>query len=341
MKDDIKDLTLGDCYSAFIDDGRKKKDRAKRMNIFNNQSFDAIKKVHLKNIHDEDAKSHLSVELSMLLKSLRYSKSSGYKVLQEFFTFLRYRFKVDASINDYIQEPKREGIDRLLDILKVLQGSGMRRCDLCERYNIEDDTLRSDLNQLETGISIMGQQLQAKMKEEKGQITFDSSVHPVFLPMNLTEAFALTVGLKMMKGGPQHRKILNHIADWVYSQLSDYAKDRINRSININQYDIGFQAGPGSFTDEQDLLGKPYFDATYHEKRATQVIVEYNDHDVTQKITGRVRTSRKGEHIEIIRSDDSSVSIPLEDINSIEEVGQKRAASGPPAIRRAGNRDMI
>jgi|GEM_PF-5531530 len=118
----------------------------------------------------------------MLLKSLRYSKSSGYKVLQEFFTFLRYRFKVDASINDYIQEPKREGIDRLLDILKVLQGSGMRRCDLCERYNIEDDTLRSD---------------------------------------------------------------------------------------------------------------------------------------------------------------DSSVSIPLEDINSIEEVAQKRAASGPPAIRRAGNRDMI
>ena len=66
-----------------------------------------------------------------------------------------------------------------------------------------------------------------------------SSVHPVVLPLNLTEVYMMTLGiLKKLGNNHPEYEAYRRIAIKIYSQLSDYAKKCIDRS-NHDLYSVG------------------------------------------------------------------------------------------------------
>ena len=66
-----------------------------------------------------------------------------------------------------------------------------------------------------------------------GRLGSRASVHPVILPLNLTEIYMLTNGILDYLGPthPQYRAYKN-IANKIYPQLSDYAKSRIPNNLH-------------------------------------------------------------------------------------------------------------
>lgn len=60
---------------------------------------------------------------------------------------------------------------------------------------------------------------------------FQSSVHPVCLPLNLSEVYVLFDALaeyaREKDGQDPHRKTAERLAGMIKSQLSDYAKERL------------------------------------------------------------------------------------------------------------------
>mgnify|MGYP007069931919 CR=1 FL=1 len=58
---------------------------------------------------------------------------------------------------------------------------------------------------------------------------YKSTVHPVFLPLNMTEVYALTTHL-MKISSVEDKEMYREIAEKIYSQLSDYAIDRLGNN---------------------------------------------------------------------------------------------------------------
>lgn len=83
---------------------------------------------------------------------------------------------------------------RRLDMLKFLQVPRTLR-ELEARYLTSERTLRDDLNALTMGWDILGSRVRIQRVDRGRKITYNSTVHPVLLPLNLTEAYALAVAM--------------------------------------------------------------------------------------------------------------------------------------------------
>jgi len=88
--------------------------------------------------------------------------------------------------------------------------------------------VRNDLQELEEGITIMGATVQIR-KEKKGRsYYYRTTLHPVFLPLNLTEVYALTVYLNhMIPDKDPNAHIIRSISDRIIGQLSPYAFQKL------------------------------------------------------------------------------------------------------------------
>lgn len=78
---------------------------------------------------------------------------------------------------------------------------------------------------LEKGWTILGNKIKIYCDDgPAGRISYNSTVHPLLLALNLTEVYTLTVGLKEMAKGTVYQDVAGYLADAVYSQLSDYGE---------------------------------------------------------------------------------------------------------------------
>ncbi|MGN1343099.1 MAG: hypothetical protein ACI4U3_00870, partial [Traorella sp.] len=98
-----------------------------------------------------------------------------------------------------------------------------------------------------------------------------SSVHPIILPLNLTEVYMLTNGLLDNLGSshPQY-KAYQEIASKIYSQLSDYGKQIINQNKHgLVNYD------KVTYTNENDYVDRNYgYLIGKANKQSKEVLVE-------------------------------------------------------------------
>ena len=122
---------------------------------------------------------------------------------------------------------------RRLEILKLLQGNPMRTADIGDYFRSEDAetvdprTIQRDLRAPQDGFEFLGTTLKIT-EETRGHSLkyYKSTVHPLFLALNLTELTAL---LKALQWGcrdsdQQVRETYRHLLNYVYRQLTDYAK---------------------------------------------------------------------------------------------------------------------
>ena len=137
-----------------------------------------------------------------------------------------------------MNETFRQPLLRRLEILKYLQGGekhiGQIVTDLLGNRNdsIDTRTIRKDLEVLRKGMDVLGTTVKIE-ESRKGhaKLYYESTVHPVFLALNLTELFAL---LQLLEKNAEDRVIgpeLQAIFDKVYGQTTEYARGIIDSKL--------------------------------------------------------------------------------------------------------------
>ena len=179
----------------------------------------------------------VSDAFSELLNGTRKSKELTRDRLLSFTNYLKETWRIDLELGEVFERETINPYERLVDLLKTLN-EGMTKKQLEEHYSISRKTLKKDIDKLIMGTRIFGQKVIIRdIERERGKITCQSSIHPVFLPLNLTEVYYLTVFLKQLSNSKDTfmSSIFRDLANRIYCQLSEYARHKIDKK--------GLQAG--------------------------------------------------------------------------------------------------
>ncbi len=180
------------------------------------------------NLADKIAEYGDTVSLDEYVTGLRKGREVTRKVVTDFYEYLgdhSAEGRPDSNLYDlyFYDYP----FERQLEIAKYLHTERTTR-EIQEHFNIDARTVRSDLQELEEGITIMGSTIQIS-KEKKGRrYYYRTTLHPVFLPLNLTEVYALTVYLdRVIRDNDPNAQIIRGISNRIRGQLSPYAYQKL------------------------------------------------------------------------------------------------------------------
>ena len=165
-----------------------------------------------------------TAKLDDYVKSLRSGKESTRKIVVRFYKYLmdKKRFK-EIESDLYDKDFYGAVFERQLEIAKFLHKE--RSVDeISEYFCIAKRTVRKDLQALEEGITVFDTTIQITKEKIKRKYYYRTTLHPVFLPLNLTEVFAMTIYLdKAIKDDNPNKNIISSISSRIKGQLSDYA----------------------------------------------------------------------------------------------------------------------
>lgn len=170
--------------------------------------------------------------LEILVDLIRGWQSRGKgkvaNTLHKFAAYLRKNHGINLN-EDALPKDIPDVTERRLDMLKFLQTPQTREA-LESRYLTSERTIRSDLTVLVNGWDIMGSRIRINRIDIGKTITYNSTVHPVLLPLNLTEVYALAAGIPKLAQGTVFEEMARYLADVIGSQLSEHAANIIARS---------------------------------------------------------------------------------------------------------------
>lgn len=192
----------------------------------------------LANFRSKLADCHSTEDIDNFILELKTRKETVRRIAVAFYEYLRNKgMKVKSELDDirFYDYP----FERQLEIAKFLHEPHTNE-EIMRRFNIGDArTLRDDLEALRDGIEVMGTTVQITEEKKGRKKYYKSTLHPIFLPLNLTEAYALTVYMpRVMDSRNPNAHIIRNISGRVKAQLSDYALRRL-------------------FPNEEELLDKP------------------------------------------------------------------------------------
>lgn len=165
--------------------------------------------------------------LDELVLASQGDKARSAQVVLGFYRFLeqRHRFVFDSEL--YRVHLVDNPAERQIEMVKYLH-EPRSRGEVARRFGLEPRTIRKDLQQLAHGTSFLGVTLQAEFSGR--DLRYRSSQHPVFLVMDLSQAYASTVGLlKLVDADSEQHDFYAQLAANIYAQLSDYARDRLRQ----------------------------------------------------------------------------------------------------------------
>ncbi|MBU3145648.1 hypothetical protein [Clostridium sp. CF012] len=253
-------------------------------------------------------------------------KRKSYDRLKLYFTWLNRNYDTCFMLDEICPDRKAFGsdIERQLDIIKYLQGTPKTMEMLKEHYWLNEKNIRPDLNALENGIEFQNQKIKIEVDRERSsdgrqEFKYSSTAHPVFMPLNLTQVYALTVGIKKISKDTQYDNILNDLSNWVYSQLSDYAKHIIKESIEKWEEPITFEDRKQEYNSEKQIFAENLLNRYhYYEKCSHIVSITYASDDKVCIVEGRVRV-KDSYNIQVISKEKVETLIPIENIMEDKE----------------------
>lgn len=172
--------------------------------------------------------------------SLNSQKESTRIMMLEFFAYIKNKGGPVIESEVLSQPIYDSTLERRLEIAKYLHRPHSN-AEIENHFRITERTRRKDIKALKEGIEAFGSTICLDIDDnEYGQKECATTVHPIFLPLNLTEIHALTVYLpKVLEKYGVNRQIVMDIIERIKLQLSDYAceKLRIERPYNFkNDY---------------------------------------------------------------------------------------------------------
>lgn len=192
-----------------------------------------------------------TVKLDDYVCAARTGKESTRQIVVKFYEYLSAH---DCRPESVLYEKKFYDypFERQLEIAKFLHTEKTLE-EIEERFDINEQTRRKDLQELEEGITVLGSTIKVD-KEKKGRkYYYRTTVHPIFLPLNLTEVYALTVYLnRVIKNHDANAMIIRDISGRIKSQLSDYALDKLFPGENHED----LRRKENKYLDDEELAGR-------------------------------------------------------------------------------------
>lgn len=165
-------------------------------------------------------------------------------------------------------------VETCIRLLRELHGGeytsreyASRRVVVAEKFGMSLNSLQNYISHLTDpkGCDMLGSSVQ--IEEIRSRVTnYDPTIHPVFLALNLTEVYFLTIVLRILcdeKGG---EKTASDIAYDVYRQLSRYGKNEIGKM--AKEFDIDFAKTPSGHVPQKGYRTECKDDFYTLEKRA-------------------------------------------------------------------------
>lgn len=129
-----------------------------------------------------------------------------------------------------------EKLNRIVEILKLLQGKEMRTSEIAEHFGIDERTIRTDIDILRQGFDLFGTKIKIESRHYDGNPRhyYKSTVHPIILALNSNELLSL---LKLLEEAQTSAagEVYKHIFNSVYSQITDYAEELLANKLR-NEY---------------------------------------------------------------------------------------------------------
>ena len=126
-------------------------------------------------------------------------------------------------------------LDRVFDntemdilLLKELQGGSdeslyyQSQSDRAARFGMSTNAMQARIHALEDGKEILGHHVKIRI-DGRGRAAYDNTIHPVFLTLNLKEAYMLTVAMRKAFSGTPFEDLSVDVSSDIYAQLSEYA----------------------------------------------------------------------------------------------------------------------
>ncbi|HHU98126.1 MAG TPA: hypothetical protein PKI14_13010 [Fervidobacterium sp.] len=187
-----------------------------------------------------DVQEAVAVAIKGSVMSYTRDKSTAVNVYRNFVRFIKREYQIDIPV---IFPPTFSSeFDRQMYIVKELHEKGRGIAYLKEKLWISDRTIEEDLNKLRDGrTSIMGQKILINgVERDKGVVEFKSTVHPIFLALNLTQVVMVLQGLRHMAKNDAYKEYAVRVAANIWNELSDYARRRIEQVSDILSIDISW-----------------------------------------------------------------------------------------------------
>ena len=179
-------------------------------------------------------------EIDEYVMTSRAEREPLREIITQFYFYLEEEegISVESELTEI--EFARYRIERLLDMAKYLHEK-RSVTDIEEHFGIDRRTRTAYIQDLEKGIRFMGSTIQIEKDREGRKDYYKSTMHPIFLPLNLTEVFAVTKYLDdVIDDNDVNVTVIRNIQERIKAQLSDYAFEKIfpgeERSYISNDY---------------------------------------------------------------------------------------------------------
>ena len=157
---------------------------------------------------------------------LKSARESTRRIIVKFYNYLQNKgIPVESVL------PEKTFFDypfqRQLEIAKFLHEEHTNQ-EIMDQFDIDSRTVRKDLQALRDGIEVLGANIRIHETISKGgRKQYKTTVHPIFLPLNLTEVYALTTYLDTLMKDDPNSAVIHSVTNRIRGQLSDYAYHRL------------------------------------------------------------------------------------------------------------------
>lgn len=215
-------------------------------------SQDIIHSIINKPIDDLDMQEAIGAAIKESVKSYTRDKDKAIKVYKNFVKFLKENYQIDIPI-DFPPAFSSE-FDRQMCIVKELHEKGRGIPYLEDKFWVSGRTIEDDLAKLRSddGVSVMGQKITVRgIERQSGNIEFQSTVHPVFLALNLTQVVVMLQGLKHMAKDEAYKEYALKLSANIWNELSNYGRRRIKYVTDSLSLDLGWYEKLDSYSSDE------------------------------------------------------------------------------------------
>lgn len=171
----------------------------------------------------------LKESIKLSVKLYTRNKDSAIEIYKKYLNFLNTKkFHVDITFPPI---PVSITFERIMFIAKYIQNPENKISDLKDVLWVSSRTIEDDIAILKgrkDPIQVNGKRFVIDdIERNRGTVSMPSTAHPIFLTSNITQIIVTLKGLKLMSQNSAFKVYAEEMARSIWTQLSDYAKNRI------------------------------------------------------------------------------------------------------------------
>ena len=159
-------------------------------------------------------------------------KKTAIELYKAFVGFLSDKYELSVNV-DFPAVAIWDPLERQLAIIKMLHERNISTVEMADRLFVSDRTIEDDLKMIRESdteaLQLMGQPVKIPYTRRSRHFTSESTAHPVFLMANLAQVITMLEGLGKQAQLKEYERFALLSAVNIWSELSDYARERINR----------------------------------------------------------------------------------------------------------------